>query len=205
MSSADNLAMKVKLYIQCSNLINLDVLSKTDPLCQVYEMKNNSWQLIGTTEQVHDNLNPKFSTAIPTNYFFERQQRLRFVVSDRDDSNEYEQVGVFECKMAEILNTSGLSKTGKLTCEAKPDRKNGSITVIAEEVKVTVLEDVKLSANDAQALENSHAANTWQEAQAKVQELNMLLAKIPQHCLQLDKALKFNCSATKLDKKGINN
>ena len=57
---------KVELSISCSNLPNLDRFSKSDPVCFLYKSDhkhaNSServWTLVGRTEMIRDNLNPK--------------------------------------------------------------------------------------------------------------------------------------------------
>jgi hypothetical protein len=92
--SASNLSMKVELSISGRKLRDLDVFSKSDPQCMVYEMVNTQWALIGKTEQIINNLNPDFKTRIVMNYFFERAQNLKFVLIDGDGSkDDYETIG----------------------------------------------------------------------------------------------------------------
>jgi hypothetical protein len=92
--SASNLSMKVELSISGRKLRDLDVFSKSDPQCMVYEMVNTHWALIGKTEQIINNLNPDFKTRIVMNYFFERAQNLKFVLIDGDGSkDDYETIG----------------------------------------------------------------------------------------------------------------
>jgi len=63
------------LSISCRNLKNLDALSKSDPLCEVYikDRSTTNWSLIGKTEKINNNLNPDFSTIIYCDYYFERE------------------------------------------------------------------------------------------------------------------------------------
>jgi p-aminobenzoyl-glutamate transporter AbgT len=49
-----------------------------------------SWVLRGQTERVRNNLNPDFKTNIAMNYFFEKQQQLKFVIVDDDGSGNYD-------------------------------------------------------------------------------------------------------------------
>ena len=50
---------KVELSISCTNLKNMDVFSKSDPVVFLYEKRGKEWQKIGRTEMIDDNLNPK--------------------------------------------------------------------------------------------------------------------------------------------------
>jgi len=93
---------QIELYIECSNLKNLDLLSKSDPRVLVYTASSqqqqqqqqhsssaaaSSFSLFGKTEQIKDNLNPKFTTTFRMDYIFEVEQRLKFVVVDDDEDN----------------------------------------------------------------------------------------------------------------------
>lgn len=70
-----DLSVKVQLFLECKNLINLDLLSKSDAVVIAYEFRNNDWVKIGTTEVINDNLNPKFKTSISLSYYFEKVQK----------------------------------------------------------------------------------------------------------------------------------
>ena len=71
-SLADTMSMQVDLYISGRKLKDLDVFSKSDPLCRVREWNGNSWKLLGETEVIKNNLNPDFTKKITINYFFEK-------------------------------------------------------------------------------------------------------------------------------------
>ena len=53
-------SMAINLYISGRKLRDLDTFSKSDPLCRLYEKKNNQWVLVGQTERINNNLNPNF-------------------------------------------------------------------------------------------------------------------------------------------------
>lgn len=71
-SAADQYSMKVELFISGRKLRDLDVFSKSDPQCKIYEQSGKEWVLRGQTERVKNNLNPDFQTSIILNYFFEK-------------------------------------------------------------------------------------------------------------------------------------
>lgn len=50
---------KVELSISCTNLKDMDYFSKSDPVVFFYEQKGKSWDKIGRTEVIDNNLNPK--------------------------------------------------------------------------------------------------------------------------------------------------
>mmetsp|Transcript_14107 Transcript_14107/g.15562 ORF Transcript_14107/g.15562 Transcript_14107/m.15562 type:complete len:95 (+) Transcript_14107:49-333(+) len=75
------------LFISCQGLKDKDVLSKSDPQVGVYEassMKSQHWECIGMTEQIKNDLNPKFATSITINFNFEEMKYLKFRVMDVD-------------------------------------------------------------------------------------------------------------------------
>ena len=86
---------QVELYMRCKNLADLDVFSKSDPLCVVSEFNQNSmkWVKLGQTEQILDDLNPIFRTRFTLNYFMEQNQRLKFELIDADGAGDYDYIG----------------------------------------------------------------------------------------------------------------
>jgi hypothetical protein len=95
--------MKVELFISGRKLKDLDAFSKSDPQCMVYEMVNNQWALRGKTEQILNQLNPDFQTRVMLNYFFEKQQQLKFVMIDGDGHGESDTIGEIQCSMGNIM------------------------------------------------------------------------------------------------------
>ena len=81
---------KLEISLACTNLINMDFFSKSDPMIVVF-MKNkntNRWQELGRTETIDDNLNPEFVKKFIVDYFFEEVQTVRFEVYDIDYNND---------------------------------------------------------------------------------------------------------------------
>lgn len=67
----DGPVTKVELYVSCSDLVNKDVFSKSDPFAVLFETKPGLGQrgwMVGKTEVIYDNLNPKVS-GICTDYY----------------------------------------------------------------------------------------------------------------------------------------
>ena len=73
--------------MQCNNLVNKDLLSKSDPIVIVdlVEVKSGKICRLGQTEWIKDNLNPVFQDKIELKYIFEQKQHLRITVLDVDD------------------------------------------------------------------------------------------------------------------------
>ena len=100
-----NLSQKVNLRISCRNLTDLDVFSKSDPCVMVEELfAGNRTTKLGQTETVKNNLNPDFTKAVMTDYFFEVEQRLRFIVADQD-GGDVEYIGNCICTMGDIMGS----------------------------------------------------------------------------------------------------
>ena len=102
-SPSNTLCMQVQLFISARKLRNLDIFSKSDPRCSVFELVNNKWVLRGQTEKIKDNLNPDFTKSITLNYFFEKSQKIKFVMDDVDSSSTHEEIGVVETTIAGIM------------------------------------------------------------------------------------------------------
>lgn len=123
----------IEMTLSAKNLINADVLSKSDPYCLV-QMKE-PWQEkyfeIGRTEIIKDNLNPEWVKKFLINYNFETIQKLRFAVWDQD-SNGDDFLGEYETTLANIVSNSGRQFHGKLI--HKTVRNAGHIIIVTEEV-----------------------------------------------------------------------
>lgn len=123
----------IEMTLSAQNLINADVLSKSDPYC-VIQMKE-SWQEkyfeIGRTEIIKDNLNPEWVKKFEINFNFETVQKLRFEVWDQD-TNGNDFLGEYETTLADIVSNSGRQIKGKLI--HKTARNAGNIIIVTEEV-----------------------------------------------------------------------
>jgi len=73
----------LNIFFSCKNLANKDILSKSDPMIELY--MNDTF--IGRTEKVKNNLNPSFSTPIKVTYNFEKLQNLTIKIIDVDNEN----------------------------------------------------------------------------------------------------------------------
>ncbi|XP_055298091.1 copine-8-like [Sitodiplosis mosellana] len=124
---------QVELTLSGKNLLNTDILSKSDPFCLI-SMKE-SWQNryfeIARTEVIQDTLNPEWVKKVILNYNFETIQKLRFELRDEDDG-DYDFLGVFETTLSELVSFSGRQFVGKLNGQTGQDF--GEIIVVCEEV-----------------------------------------------------------------------
>lgn len=56
-------------------------------------MVGNNWKLLGKTETIKNNLNPDFTKEFNINYYFEKLQKLKFVMIDSDDIDADDEIG----------------------------------------------------------------------------------------------------------------
>lgn len=50
---------RMELSLSCAGLVDMDVFSKSDPMCVLFVKKSGNWIEHGRTETIQDNLNPK--------------------------------------------------------------------------------------------------------------------------------------------------
>lgn len=83
----------------------MDVFSKSDPQCRVYEFKDaqKNWVQIAKTETIDNNLNPDFQANIIVGYAFERNQRYKFEVIDEDGGGAFDLIGYVETTLGNIM------------------------------------------------------------------------------------------------------
>ena len=132
-----NLNVPVKLYISGRNLKNMDMFSKSDPLCVVFEkaQDRNEWFEIGRTEFIKDTLDPNFEKAIDVDYFFEKTQELKFEFIDDDggDSDDpyYDIIGSTNMTLSSIMAAKGQTLSKPLLVPGK--RKQGGMIIVRAE------------------------------------------------------------------------
>lgn len=125
---------QIEITLSCRNLINADIISKSDPYCVI--SLREPWQKeyfeIARTETIDDNLNPEWEKKIILNYNFETVQKLKFEVRDEDYNNQFDFLGQFETRVSDIVSFLGNQFVGKLT--GIPNRDCGEIIIVTEEV-----------------------------------------------------------------------
>lgn len=131
--AASSLSMQVQLFISGRKLKNLDILSKSDPRCSLFEQINNKWVLKGQTEMQNNQLNPDFTTCITIDYFFEKTQKLKFVMDDGDSKTTSEEIGIVETTLAGIMGKRAQTFEAELIHNQHKNR--GNIIVRAESIK----------------------------------------------------------------------
>jgi len=128
--TTSSLSLQVMFYISGRKLKNLDLLSKSDPRCSVFEFINNKWVLRGKTETKKDQLNPNFDTPITMDYCFEKTQKLKFVMEDVDSKTSSEEIGVVETTLGAIMGKRAQTFESELLHQQQKNR--GTIIIRAE-------------------------------------------------------------------------
>ncbi|KAM6900415.1 copine-3-like [Xenentodon cancila] len=146
---ATHLATKVELTISCDNLMDMDVFSKSDPLCALYISTSGSgWYELGRTEMILNCLNPRFAKRFVIDYFFEMLQRLKFCVYDIDndtyDLSDDDFLGELECTLGQIVSNKQMTR--QLLLRDKRPAGHGTITICAEEITDTRVVNFEVSA-----------------------------------------------------------
>ncbi|XP_075033601.1 copine-1 isoform X1 [Mixophyes fleayi] len=142
---------KVQLSISCTDLLDKDIGSKSDPLCVVLQsVGDGKWSELTRTEKVKNCQSPEFSTKPVIDYYFEKVQSIKFGVYDIDnkslDLNDDDYLGGFECTLGQIVSNRKFKgplelKKGKLAGK-------GMITIIAEEIKDTRVVNLEVEARN---------------------------------------------------------
>lgn len=133
----------VELSLCASKLLDLDVMSKSDPMAVVYKKKRDgTLEEIGRTEVILNNLNPAWIGKISIAYHFETVQPLVFHVYDVDTKyhnvtvkalklQDQEFLGEASCVLSEIFTKR--DKTLTLSLHNKIRKSAGVLSVHAEE------------------------------------------------------------------------
>eukprot|EP00899_Mesostigma_viride_P020464 jgi/Mesvir1/28419/Mv15848-RA.1 len=137
------LSALIELSISAKGLVNRDVLSKSDPMAVLMELRNGAWVELGRTEVVSNELSPTFVTLIRMDYKFETVQTIRVAMYDVDtafdfksprdlDLRQQQELGVADFILADIVIAPGKQKS--VAIKRPGHAHNGSVTIRVEEV-----------------------------------------------------------------------
>mmetsp|Transcript_60509 Transcript_60509/g.161332 ORF Transcript_60509/g.161332 Transcript_60509/m.161332 type:complete len:625 (+) Transcript_60509:40-1914(+) len=130
----------IRLQFKCANLVNKDLLGKSDPFIIVDLQEGvGKYTRIGCTEVIKDNINPVFEKKVELEYIFEKKQRLRLTVIDVDDFDkpptEYhpnmeagDLLGTAEVTLSEIMGARSWTVTKELSAQIK-NKNYGTVTI----------------------------------------------------------------------------
>ena len=82
---------------------------------------------------MNNQLNPDFTKSITLDYFFEKTQKLKFVMEDADTKTTAEEIGVVETTLASIMGKKAQTFEAELVHHQHKNR--GNIIVRAESIK----------------------------------------------------------------------
>jgi len=140
-SSNSNLGYPVEINISCTELISLDITSKSDPMVVMF-FRNGAgkWEELGRTEMLKNNKNPRFDTVITVKYLFEENQPARFIVYDVDNAEKAknlkgcDKIGKVKTTIAEIVGAPKSERSFQILNEKHPNRNNGLLNLKANPV-----------------------------------------------------------------------
>ncbi|CAN9506504.1 unnamed protein product [Ophioblennius macclurei] len=146
---ATHLATKVELTISCENLLDMDVLSKSDPLCALYiKTSGSKWYEFGRTEMILNCLSPKFAKKFVLDYYFEMVQSLKFCLFDIDNNtynlDDDDFLGQLECTLGQIVSNKQMTRP--LLLKNGRHAGHGTITISADEITDNRVANFEVSA-----------------------------------------------------------
>ncbi|KAM7279200.1 hypothetical protein ACFE04_006334 [Oxalis oulophora] len=137
---------QIELSLSASNLRDLDIISKSDPMAVVYEKnRNGTLREIGRTEVILNNLNPSWIGKILIAFQFETVQPLIFHIYDVDTEfynlpvkklnlKNQDFLGEASCFLSEIVTKQNQTLTITLKDKNGREGRNlGTLTIHAEE------------------------------------------------------------------------
>ena len=93
--------------------------------------KADSWEFIGNTETVENNLNPEFVKSFEIPFYFERNQKAKFEVYDIDTASK-ELIGTMETSLAKVMGSK--SQTLFANIQNKSGKNAGGITIKLDKI-----------------------------------------------------------------------
>ena len=134
---------KIELSLYATNLKDMDVFSKSDPRCVLFEKRSGNWVEIDRTETISNNLNPIWEKKFYLNYNPQCPQELKFEIYDWDTNstqlNRQDFLGRTEISLGTILTSPGKQLSSFLK-----DGGGGKITILSEEINPNVRGRVSL-------------------------------------------------------------
>lgn len=103
---------RLEVGVACRKLKKSDKLSKSDPVCILYERVNGAWNEVGRTEEIKNCQDPSWQRKFQLQYDPSGQQVYRFDVYDWDkkssDLSKQDYLGRMECTLAQIVNSPNM-------------------------------------------------------------------------------------------------
>ncbi|XP_071114486.1 copine-3-like [Haliotis cracherodii] len=133
---------RVEILVSCQDLVNLDVFTKTDPMCVLFVKLFGQWKEHGRTEAIRESLNPRFTQVFLVDVQPDVQQHLMFSVYDIDsrssDLRQHDFVGCVEVTLDSLIDvTKPWTTTSRILRVAGDPKSRGLINMTAEIVRET--------------------------------------------------------------------
>ena len=132
----------VELSVKANDLSDLDVLSKSDPVCVLFKQPKGMagrWVEVGRTERVKDTVNPEWQHKFVLEYSFEERQVIKFEIYDWDvkgaQLEEQDFLGRVETTLGQVVSGAGGRGFAAILRDAPSGK--GRLTVVAEELQAS--------------------------------------------------------------------
>ena len=115
----------------------------------LYKKAGTSWQKMGMTEVVMDNLSPEWVKSFDVQYFFEKQEEYKVEVYDVDDHNNinnfasHDFVGSLQFKIHEVVTARGQCLDKPLVNPQRGQGRSGQIKITGDEKQATTSEELR--------------------------------------------------------------
>ena len=86
---------KIELSFACRDLVDLDVVTLTDPFLRIYEQIGKNWTKIGETEVIYNSLHPQFAKSFLIDFYIENKQPFRVEVYHHDSATKQVLIGIY--------------------------------------------------------------------------------------------------------------
>jgi len=138
--TAGNATSIVELSLSAKNLRDMDVFSKSDPICVVSTKPfgTQNWIEIKRTECIDNTLNPQWVTKVQMSYTFEEQQYLKFDLYDVDSNthrlDDHDFLGTCQVTLGQIVSSGNIILD--LIHPKHRNGTNGSMIISCEELSM---------------------------------------------------------------------
>lgn len=118
----------------------MDLFSKSDPFIVLFRLVGHVWTRMGTTEVIHDTLDPNFVTKITVDFFFEQKERYKVEVYDVDDHGKlhdlhrHDFLGGTEFSMHELVTSKDQTIKKKLYNPNITQLRSAEVILTCEEI-----------------------------------------------------------------------
>eukprot|EP00027_Filamoeba_sp_ATCC50430_P003666 CAMPEP_0168548590 /NCGR_PEP_ID=MMETSP0413-20121227/4646_1 /TAXON_ID=136452 /ORGANISM="Filamoeba nolandi, Strain NC-AS-23-1" /LENGTH=720 /DNA_ID=CAMNT_0008578911 /DNA_START=24 /DNA_END=2183 /DNA_ORIENTATION=- len=136
-STNNNLGFPVELSISCTELISLNVTSKSGPMVVMYfRTALNKWEEVGRTEILKNTKNPRFETLITVKFILEESQPIRFIIYDVVENAKslkgWDKIGKVKTTLAKIIRAPKSERSFQILNDEHPNRNNGLLNLKAK-------------------------------------------------------------------------